>query len=120
MAYVGFDDGSKSVIYYQAKTKKLLTSRNFQMLNATPKESTPDVMTVTPRDHNMSPISFPSTMFHLVLYMGRGFYKLPLSSIQFHLMSLPSTVDLNILVASIDSVYIVLVTIEISPKLDLL
>ncbi len=43
--------------------------------------------------------------------MGRSFYKLPSSSIPFHLMSLLSTVDLNIPVASVDSVYIVLIDV---------
>ena len=40
-AYVGFDDGSKSVKYYNAKTRKILTSRNFCFLsidNKTPPE----------------------------------------------------------------------------------
>ncbi len=59
-------------------------------------------------------------MFCLILYTGRSFYKLPSSSILFHLMSLPSTVDLNILVASVDSVYKIFVPVEISLKLDLL
>ena len=40
-AYVGFDDGSKSVKYYNAETRKILTSRNFCFLsinNKTPLE----------------------------------------------------------------------------------
>ncbi len=59
-------------------------------------------------------------MFCLILHKGRSFYKLPLGSIPFRLMSLPSTVDLNILATSNNPVYIVLVLVEISPKLDLL
>src|SRR6266403_2607745 len=44
--------------------------------------------------------------------MGRSFYKLLLSSVPFHLMSLPSTVNLNILVVSADPVYIALVLVR--------
>ena len=58
MAYVGFNDGSKSVIYYQVKTKKLLTSRNFQMLNATPKESTLEPVYI---ENNMPKRGAPDT-----------------------------------------------------------
>ena len=32
-ALVGYDDGSKSVLYYNADTCKVLTSRNFQFLD---------------------------------------------------------------------------------------
>jgi hypothetical protein len=38
-AYVGFNEGSKSVKYYNATTRNILTSRNFQFL--TPVESAP-------------------------------------------------------------------------------
>jgi hypothetical protein len=37
--YVGYDNGSKSVIYYNTPTWKILISRNYQYL--TPTESTP-------------------------------------------------------------------------------
>jgi hypothetical protein len=32
-AYIGFEDGSQAVKYYNAETCKILTSRNFQFLN---------------------------------------------------------------------------------------
>jgi hypothetical protein len=41
-AFVGYEDGSKSVLYYNAETKKILTLRNFHFLtlheNTTPAE----------------------------------------------------------------------------------
>src|ERR1700679_1771275 len=38
-AYVGYNDASKSVIYYNAETRKILTSHNYVFL--TPKASAP-------------------------------------------------------------------------------
>ena len=38
-AYVGYDEGSKSVLYYNTATQNVLTSRNFRFLS--PTESTP-------------------------------------------------------------------------------
>jgi len=41
--YVGYEDGSKSIKYYSAETRKVLTSRNFHFLsNLEPQESTTD------------------------------------------------------------------------------
>jgi hypothetical protein len=46
-AYVGYDDGSKSVLFYNAPTRKILISRNFHFL--TPSEETPsENIVVTP------------------------------------------------------------------------
>ena len=45
--YVGHDDGSKSVKYYNAETRKILTSRNFRFLNALP-ENPPEGIVVAP------------------------------------------------------------------------
>jgi hypothetical protein len=45
--YVGFDDGSKSVKYYSADTRKILTSRNFRFLSITEK-SPPEEIVVAP------------------------------------------------------------------------
>ncbi len=33
-AYVGYDEGSKSVIYYNAKMRRCLTSRNYTFLTS--------------------------------------------------------------------------------------
>src|SRR6267142_3392359 len=41
--YIGYEDGSKSIKYYSAETRKVLTSRNFHFLsNLEPQESTTD------------------------------------------------------------------------------
>ena len=48
-AYVGYNDASKSVLYYNAETRKILTSRNYVFL--TPREKEPDeeiVVKLTP------------------------------------------------------------------------
>ena len=36
---MGFNDGSKSVLYYNPETRRILTSRNFQFLVNLPKDS---------------------------------------------------------------------------------
>ena len=47
--FVGFDDGSKSVKYYNAETRKVLTSRNYRFLtNLPPKELSPEPIIVHP------------------------------------------------------------------------
>ena len=45
--YVGFDDGSKSVRYYNAETRKVLTSRNYRFLSIENK-SPPEEIVVAP------------------------------------------------------------------------
>ena len=61
-AYVGFDDGSKSVKYYNAKTRKILTSQNFCFLsinNKTPPEEivvTPEIPHEGEMQENMLPM----------------------------------------------------------------
>ena len=46
-AYVGFDDGSKSVLYYNAETRRVLTSRNYRFLSITDK-TPPEEIVVAP------------------------------------------------------------------------
>ena len=45
--FVGYNDGSKSVKYYNAETHKILTSRNFRFLSLTD-ETPPEPITITP------------------------------------------------------------------------
>lgn len=47
-AFVGYDDGSKSVNYYNAETRKILTSRNFRFLTLTEKVTPPEQIVVAP------------------------------------------------------------------------
>ncbi len=47
-ALVGYDDGSRSVLYYNADTHKVLTSRNFQFLD--PSHATPEHILIMPDD----------------------------------------------------------------------
>ena len=47
-ALVGYDDGSRSVLYYNADTRKVLTSRNFQFLD--PSHATPEHILIMPDD----------------------------------------------------------------------
>src|ERR1700678_1222551 len=44
--FVGYDDGSKSIKYYNAKTRKVLTSQNIRFLNLT-NESPPEPIVVS-------------------------------------------------------------------------
>jgi transposase InsO family protein len=46
-AYVGYDDGSKSIKYYNAETRKVLNSRNYRFLYVN-KESPPEEIEVAP------------------------------------------------------------------------
>jgi Reverse transcriptase (RNA-dependent DNA polymerase)/GAG-pre-integrase domain/Integrase core domain len=46
-AYVGYDDGSKSIKYYNAETRKVLNSRNYRFLNVN-KETPPEEIEVAP------------------------------------------------------------------------
>ena len=43
--YVGYDDGSNSVKYYNAETRKVLTSRNFRSLQLLIQSPEPVVIT---------------------------------------------------------------------------
>ena len=45
--YVGFDDGAKAVKYFNAETRKVLTSRNFRTINPPP-ETPPEPIIITP------------------------------------------------------------------------
>ena len=47
-AYVGFDDGSNSVLYYSAKTHKILKSRNFRFLTLQNNITPPEEIEVAP------------------------------------------------------------------------
>lgn len=46
-AYVGFDDGSKSVKYYDSDTRKIHTSQNYCFLSIT-NESPPEEIVIAP------------------------------------------------------------------------
>ena len=47
--FVGFDDGSKSVKYYNAETRNILTSRNYRFLtNLPPKAISPEPILIQP------------------------------------------------------------------------
>jgi gag-polypeptide of LTR copia-type/Integrase core domain/GAG-pre-integrase domain len=46
--FVGFDDGSKSVKYYNNETRRVLTSRNFRFLSLTSDDPPPEVIGITP------------------------------------------------------------------------
>src|SRR6267143_1622034 len=46
--FVGYDDGSKSVKYYNAETRKILTSRNYHFLSLTNDETPPEPIAITP------------------------------------------------------------------------
>jgi hypothetical protein len=45
--YLGFDDGAKAVKYYNAETRKILTSRNFRNINPPP-ETPPEPIIIAP------------------------------------------------------------------------
>jgi hypothetical protein len=45
--YVGFDDGAKAVEYYNAETRKIMTSRNFRHINP-PEEKPPEPIILAP------------------------------------------------------------------------
>src|SRR5271155_3942378 len=46
--YVGFDDGSNSVLYYNAETRKILKSRNYRFLIPPQQNSPPEGIEVAP------------------------------------------------------------------------
>src|SRR6266700_6489524 len=46
--FVGYEDGSKSVKYYNAETRKILTSRNYRFLSLTNDETPPEPIAITP------------------------------------------------------------------------
>ena len=46
--FVGYDDGSKSIKYYNAETRKVLTSRNVRFLSLTDEETPPEPITIYP------------------------------------------------------------------------
>ena len=43
-AYVDFDDGSKSVLYYSTETRKVFTSRNYHFLSITKKSPLEEIV----------------------------------------------------------------------------
>jgi hypothetical protein len=51
-ALVGYEDGSQSVLYYNAETRKILISRNFHFLE--PSDATPERLLITPDDEGES------------------------------------------------------------------
>ena len=46
--YVGYDEGARAVKYYNAETRKILTSRNFRHLNPPDNPTPPDPIELTP------------------------------------------------------------------------
>ena len=46
--FVSYDDGSKSVKYYNAETCKILTSHNFHFLSLTEDQTPPEPIAITP------------------------------------------------------------------------
>jgi hypothetical protein len=46
--FMGYDDGSKSIKYYNTETRKVLTSRNFRFLSLTQDKSPPEPIEVLP------------------------------------------------------------------------
>ena len=46
--YVGYDDGSNSVKYYNAETRKVLTSQNVKSLELPRKQKSPEPVVTTP------------------------------------------------------------------------
>src|ERR1700678_1371910 len=46
--FVGYDEGSKSIKYYNAQTHKVLTSRNIRFLTLTNKETPPEQIGIIP------------------------------------------------------------------------
>ena len=44
--FVGYDDGSKSIQYYNAETRKVLTSRNIRFLSLTDSETPPEPIVI--------------------------------------------------------------------------
>ena len=46
--FVGYDDGSKSVMYYNKETRRVLTSRNFRFLSLHDSETPPEPDAMTP------------------------------------------------------------------------
>jgi hypothetical protein len=61
--FVGYDDGSKSIKYYNAETRKVLTSRNICFLALTNDNTPPEPIVVTPDapDEGESEGSMPPT-----------------------------------------------------------
>lgn len=46
--FVGYDDGSKSIRYYNPETRKILTSRNFRFLSLTNEETPSEPIAILP------------------------------------------------------------------------
>jgi hypothetical protein len=46
--FVGYDDGSKAIKYYNAETRKVLTSRNIHFLDLSHNEPSPEPMVLLP------------------------------------------------------------------------
>ncbi len=51
-ALVGYEDGSQSVLYYNAETRKILILRNFHFLE--PLNATPEHLVIIPDDEGES------------------------------------------------------------------
>jgi hypothetical protein len=50
--YVGYDDGLKSVKFYNAETRKVLISRNYKMINLPRNPESPETISITPDSPN--------------------------------------------------------------------
>ena len=46
--FVGFDDGAKSIKYFNAETRKILTSRNIRFLNLTDEDPSQELIIIQP------------------------------------------------------------------------
>ena len=46
--FVGFDDRAKSIKYFNAETRKILTSRNIHFLNLTDQDPSPEPIIIQP------------------------------------------------------------------------
>ena len=61
-AYVGFDDGSKSILYYNAKTRKVLTSRNYRFLSITNKTPLEEIVVAPDNPHEAVLFCLPGVL----------------------------------------------------------
>src|SRR5262245_7803220 len=52
-SYMGYDEGSKAVKYYNAETGKVLTSRNYRHLNLPQEQEEPEITTLPPHDDQL-------------------------------------------------------------------
>ncbi len=49
-AYIGYNDGSDSILYYSVKSRKILASHNHKNLSPMPSQPSPEPIVVTPED----------------------------------------------------------------------